>query len=88
MRKITLGLTLGVIASMSLAACSSGAPAASVVGGVAAGHADVQVARLDGGAGEGRTGDLDGVEVAPAVQPELRYQLGERAGDGMLGAQG
>ena len=37
---------------------------------------------------EGRTGDLDGVEVAPAVQPELRYQLGERAGDGMLGAQG
>ncbi|GIT80087.1 hypothetical protein LLS1_17560 [Leifsonia sp. LS1] len=54
---------------------------------VAAGHTDVEVAGLDGGAREGRAGDLDGVEITSAVQPELRYQLGERAGDGMLGAQ-
>jgi ribose transport system substrate-binding protein len=38
MRKISLGLTLGVIASMSLAACSTGTPAAS--GGAASGAGD------------------------------------------------
>jgi hypothetical protein len=55
--------------------------------GVAAGYADVEVTGFDGGARESRTRHLDPVEVAAAIQPELRYQLGERAGDGMLGAQ-
>jgi len=54
---------------------------------VLAWHADVEVARLDRRAREGGAGDLDGVEITSHVQPELRDQLGERAGDGMLGAQ-